>query len=170
MPDFMMQQQQEDEWCWAAVAVSIHQFLDPAKAGEWTQETLATAMLQKLGAIPPGIDCSERPDLCNMPAGLDTALSTAGNLSAPGCLQGKNLPFEILRVWIDDKLPVCARIVWDDGGAHFIALDGYRVFSSGAQQVHVQDPLFGPSFQLYDDLLSDYPPGGSWQDTYLVKK
>src|ERR1017187_4407865 len=155
MPDFMMQQQQETEWCWAAVAVSIHQFLDPASAGEWTQATLATAVLRQEEQIPPGVDCSLNPELCNLPANLDHALKIAVNLLVFD--PNHNLPFENLQQWIDRKLPVCARIVWDDGGAHFIALDGYRVFSSGAQQVHVQDPLYQVGFfQPYEDLCSDY--------------
>ena len=169
MAQFTMQAQQETEWCWAAVAVSVHQFLDAAAAGAWTQATLATPVLNLEHAIPPGTVCSRNPDRCNLPARLDDALSVIGNLGPSGFLQDEHLTFESLQDWIDHQLPVCARIVWFQGGAHFIALDGYRILSSGAQQVHVQDPLYGPSLQLYNDLVSDYPPGGSWNDTYLLK-
>ncbi len=169
MAEFTMQAQQENEWCWAAVAVSLHEFLNPASAATWSQATLATPVLTLERAIASGVNCAETPDVCNLPARLDDALSILGNLGAAGFLQGEHLTFESLQEWIDDQLPVCARIVWFSGGAHFIALDGYRVLSSGQQQVHVEDPLYGPSLQNYDDLVSDYPPGGSWQDTYLVQ-
>jgi hypothetical protein len=167
MPDFEMQKQNEHLWCWAAVAVSIHQFLDPASSIVWTQENLATQVLRNEGQISGAIDCSLNPDLCNFPARLDDALSVVGNLAPP--VEVGILSFTQLTQWIDRQLPVCARIVWYTGNAHFIALDGYRVFSSGAQQIHVQDPIYGPSYQFYEDLCQDYPPGGSWQDTYTVK-
>jgi len=169
MSDFEMQEQQEHLWCWAAVAVSIHQFLDPAQANLWTQETLATKVLEHEGQITSKIDCSQTPDKCNFAARLDDALSITGNLAPQGGVNGI-LSFENLTQWIDQHLPVCARIVWFGGNAHFIALDAYEVFSSGAQLVHVQDPAEGPSYQLYEDLVEDYPPGGSWQNTILVKR
>jgi hypothetical protein len=159
-----MQQQQAPDWCWAAVAVSVHKFLDPAKANVWSQGTLANALLNR-------VDCTQSPtpDACDVPADLDAALSIVGNLGTPGFLQGQHLTFNSLENWINQQLPVCARIVWFAGGAHFIALDGYVVLTSGEQLVHVQDPWQGPSFQIYDTLVSDYPPGGAWTDTYTVQ-
>ena len=168
MPDFVMQQQREDQWCWAAVAVSVHQYLDPLAASAWTQESLATKVLTKTSMISAAIDCSKTPGQCNLPARLEDALTAVGNLSATGAVAGI-LSFENLTQWIDKQLPVCARIVWFTGAGHFVALTGYRTFSSGAQQVYVQDPFYGPSYQLYEDFVNDYPPGGSWQDTYLVQ-
>ena len=168
MPDFVMQTQQEDQWCWAAVAVSVHQYLDPLSTGAWTQETLATQVLLTGKQIPPSVDCSKTPGQCNLPSRLDQALTTVGNLGSAGAVAGI-LSFENLTQWIDKQLPVCARIVWFTGSGHFVALTGYRTFASGLQQVYVQDPHYGPSYQNYEDLVADYPPGGSWQDTYLVK-
>ena len=167
MPAFTMEVQNESDWCWAAVAVSVHQFLN-STSPPVSQAELATEVMQQQGMA--GIDCSQTPDVCNLPEGLDVALSIVRNLASRGVLQNTFLTFDSIKQWVDQGFPVCARITWFSGGAHFIALDGYRIFSSGAQQVHVQDPLYGPSFQLYDDLVFDYPPGGNWQDTYLVKK
>ena len=167
MPEFVMQYQQEDQWCWAAVAVSVHQFLDPATSGTWTQPTLATQVLHKNKLIPATVDCSKTPGQCNLPWRLDDALTAVGNLQLPA--EAGILSFEALTELIDKQLPVCARIVWYTGNGHFVALTGYRTFSSGAQQVYVQDPYYGPSYQLYEDLVADYPPGGSWQDTYMVQ-
>jgi hypothetical protein len=163
-----MEQQQEPNWCWAAVAVSVHNFLN-ANAG-MTQGQVATPVLEKEQQIPAGVDCSQTPGLCNYSAGLDDALNVTGNLKSGGFLQNEYLLFDSIENWVNAQLPIGARIVWYGGGAHFIALDGYRVFNSGEQQVHVQDPLYGPSYQDYEDLVNDYPPGGNWQDTYLVSK
>jgi Papain-like cysteine protease AvrRpt2 len=164
-----MEIQEETNWCWAAVAVSVHNFLNSGN-GNWTQGQLATPVLQTENQIPAGVDCSQTPALCDLTAALDDALTITGNLRPGGCLQNQHLVFNSIKNWVAAKLPVGARIVWWQGGAHFIVLDGYRELMSGAQQVHVQDPLYGPSFQNYDDLVADYPPGGNWQDTYLVKK
>jgi hypothetical protein len=161
-----MQVQQEDEWCWAAVAVSISCYLDPDSEPAWTQATLATKVLQEEGKISAAVNCSENPDLCDCPASLTDALTATGNfsqtLAAP-------LSFASLKQQIDNGMPVCAQIDWFDGGAHAIALDGYRMYTSGAQAVLVQDPLNQSGFHFYDDLVNDYPPGGTWAATFLVK-
>jgi hypothetical protein len=163
-----MERQQESNWCWAAVAVSVHNFLN-ANSGI-TQGELATKVLDMEKQIPSGVDCSKTPGLCNCSAGLDDALTEAGNLKLRGFLQNQFLLFDSIKRWVNADLPVGARIVWFGDGAHFIVLDGYREFNSGEQLVHVQDPLYGPSYQDYQDLVNDYPPGGNWQDTYLVAK
>jgi hypothetical protein len=166
MANFTMQVQQEDEWCWAAVAVSIHSYLDPDSEPAWTQATLATKVLQEERKILPIVDCALMPDLCDFPASLNDALTATGNfsqaLTAP-------LSFASLKQWIDDDLPVCVQIDWFSGGAHAIVLDGYQEYTSGAQAVLVQDPLNQSGFHFYDDLVNDYPPGGVWAATFLVK-
>jgi hypothetical protein len=163
-----MQKQQKTNWCWAAVAVSIHNFLN--SGGGLTQGEIATQVLQAELQIPKGVDCTQTPNLCNFTAALDDALRISGDLQSPGGFQrNRHLDFQSVKAWVDAKLPVGARIVWFGGGAHFVAVDGYREFRSGARQVHVQDPFYGPTYQSYEDFVADYPPGGNWQDTYLVR-
>jgi len=162
-----MEKQEHTNWCWAAVAVSIHRFLDPGQ-GNWSQDSLATPVLRSENEITAGVDCTATPLLCDIPAGLDDALAITGNLRR--FLENQHLTFNGIKDALAAKVPVAARVTWYGGGAHFIAIDGYREFLSGERQVHVLDPQHGPSYQYYDDLVSDYPPGGNWQDTYLVKK
>jgi hypothetical protein len=171
-----MQKQWQINWCWAAVAVSVHDFLDPqpAAAPLWTQPTLATALLNQV--LPgAGLNCSVFADAisttgCNQAEGLDVALTITGNLRKNGFLAGSYLAFDCLQSWVSVGLPVCARIVWRSEGAHFIALDGCGVTASGQQVVHVQDPIPGvaPSFWYYEDLLDHYDEIGYWDDSYLV--
>jgi hypothetical protein len=163
-----MEKQQQTNWCWAAVAVSVHNFLDPGSG--LTQGEIATPVLRDAREISRGVDCTATPGLCNIRAALHVALTITGNLETDGYLRGERLLFRNVKNWVDADLPVGARIVWATGGAHFVVLDGYREFQSGAQQVHVRDPLYGPSFQFFEDFVADYPPGGNWQDTYLMKK
>jgi hypothetical protein len=163
-----MERQEQTNWCWAAVAASLHNFLNTA--GAVSQGQVATPVLRDEGQIPAGVDCSATPGLCNYPAALHHALTVTGNLEDNGFLKKKHLGFSSIVSWVNADLPVGARIVWASGGAHFVVVDGYRQLASGARQVHVQDPLGEPSFQDYNDFVADYPPDGSWQDTYLVKK
>jgi hypothetical protein len=167
---FVMQAQQETDWCWAAVAVSMNAFLDPQPLNAtWTQPSLATKVLALEFQWNPPVDCSADPhQTCDKPAGLDDALGVTGNLRQAGAMFGQILDFASIQCWIDQQLPLGARIVWPEGGAHFIALSGYLVFASGEQKVVVQDPIYGPSVQDYSSLRGQYIYHGSWNDTYLV--
>lgn len=165
MAVFTMENQQEDYWCWAAVAVSIHNFLDPATP--LTQGALATTVLQ--GTAPPtigaAVNCSLTPGSCNSTAPLAEALG--GNLNEP--LPGQPVTFQSVSNEIDAGRPVCVQIDWQEGGAHAIALDGYYIIASGAQVVSVQDPWYGPSLQYYSVLVNDYQANGIWASTFTVK-
>jgi hypothetical protein len=169
-----MQCQQESEWCWAAVAVSINDYLDPPAAQAvggpaWTQPSLATLVLaQELQWNPP-VDCSADPNqTCDQPAGLDDALTITKNLMQGGFRSNSFLDFTSLQMFMDQQLPVGARILWPAGGAHFIALSGYQLFSTGEQKVMVEDSLYGPSVQDYSSLRGQYIYQGVWNDSYLV--
>jgi hypothetical protein len=171
-PTFNMQDQDESDWCWAAVAVSINAYLDPVQgniAPTWTQASLATQVLEQELQWNPPVDCSADPDQkCDQPAGLDDALTITKNLMPNGALFNSFLDFASIKAWIDQQLPLGARILWPHGGAHFIALAGYLEFVSGEQKVVVQDPLYGPSIQDYSSLRGEYIYRGTWNDTYLV--
>jgi hypothetical protein len=170
---FNMQTQDETDWCWAAVAVSINAYLDPPADPlgnpTWTQASLATQVLAQELQWNPAVDCTADPnEECDRPAGLNDALSIAGNLMAGGYRSNCFLDFASIQSWMDQQLPVGARIQWPGGGAHFVALSGYQVFASGEQKVVVEDPLYGPSVQDYSSLRGQYIYNGSWNDTYLV--
>ena len=89
-----------------------------------------------------------------------------------GALAEKHLTFECIQNWVNAQLPVAARMEWRGDGAHFVALDGCKVMSSGQQLVHVQDPdpHTSPTLWDYDALVEHYQEDGYWIDTYLVMK
>jgi hypothetical protein len=165
---FEMEWQELQEWCWAAVAVSVRKYLN-GDVPNWTQPSLATPVLRAEHQISPAVDCDANPDLCDFGAALDDAALQTGNLAPQGTLVDQFLTFESIVKWVDQKMPIGARIAWFGGGAHFIAIDGYRDAGAAGKMVHIQDPFFGPALLSYDDLVSNYPPGGVWQDTYLFK-
>jgi hypothetical protein len=177
---FLMQPQQEDQWCWNAVAVSVNDFLDPANPATWDQAALAVKVLP--------YQCSPVPnpnDLCDKAWPLDNALTATGNLLQTDLNQYVKFA-DLQAFWAHNPLPVCARIVWNDGSctAHFVALTESILFSSGQQLVMVNDPspaALGPAKWDYDVFRLSYQsppnlqapgtvqPRGFWNDTYFVQ-
>jgi hypothetical protein len=153
---FQMETQGESEWCWAAVSASVDHYFQPESS--LTQCQVATEVI--------GDECCAVPDPYNEPEMLDTALTVVGRL---GDTTGP-LTFEELQSEIDAKRPVCIRIAWDDGGAHFVALSGYQVLSSGARTVDVADPFYPDSTEDFDLFPSYYHGGGEWTATFLTKQ
>jgi hypothetical protein len=163
-----MQTQQQSNWCWAAVAVSLHNFLNPNKAS-WTQGSLATPVLVEEKEIKSGVDCTSTPGLCNIPAALNDALDQTGNLRE--YLGNTRLTYDSIKNWVNANLPLGLRIVWPGTGAHFIVIDGFVERTTGEQLVHVEDPITGASVWHYQELFVNYAgQGGVWTDTYTVKK
>ena len=162
---FAMEPQQQNNWCWAAVAVSVNNFLDPRTPPTWSQGRLAADLLKN-----PSCSLTPPATACNVPEDLQGALGITGNLRRNGYMTETHLAFDSICNWVNSHLPVGARIKWRGPGAHFIALDGYRVTSSGRRMVHVQDPdaTTSPGFIDYEELVENYRNDGSWVDTYLV--
>jgi len=163
---FVMQQQLESEWCWAAVAQAIKTFFSPASAP--TQCAIAQPVLTMEESITVATNCCEDPTLCNAPATLQDALNVTQNLRK--IVEG-SVSFDDLKSELSEGNPIGVRIQWSDGGAHFIAIDGYREFTSGAQQVLVADPLNpdgSASYIDYGDLVDFYDQDGVWDATFFV--
>lgn len=151
-----MQQQLEDEWCWAAVSTSLALFFQPSSP--WTQCEVVNAELGQTTCCQDG-----GSSLCNQPWDLTKAL-------------------QLVRHWLDDfeeepsvsgiaeqltmRRPVCLCINWTGGGGHFVSVDG---IDEKAGQLHIADPLFGPSYVAYDGFPASYQGGGIWGWTYLTK-
>jgi Papain-like cysteine protease AvrRpt2 len=178
---FEMQPQQEAQWCWAAVAVSVNDFLNAPRT--WTQSKLAAKALNRTCSSVPNPE-----DPCDRAFSLDTALKATGNLLSPNGAQfDRFVNFADLQTyWAAVPYPVCARIVWDDGSgnAHFIALTGYTELANGQKLVTVHDPsptAFAPTVWDYDLLKANYQgpsdpqdpgavsPKGHWHDSYFVQ-
>jgi hypothetical protein len=152
----LMQTQIEDEWCWAAVAVSVDHYFNPASTK--TQCQVAQAVLANEG-------CCGNPDSCDDPAKLQDALNNVQRLNR---IVLRALLFSEIQASLNAFLPVCARIAWANGGAHFVAIDGWSGTADNPQ-VHVADPLFPDSTVGYNEFVSAYQGSGQWTATFLVK-
>jgi hypothetical protein len=155
-----MPEQELDQWCWAAVAVSLAEYLKPYSAP--SQCKLAGMVLN----IPGG--CC--PDLapCDQPAALTAALD-AVNCHAGNPILGP-VTFDQIKQTIDTGWPIPVRIVWEDNSAnaHFVVISGYSVSNQRIPLLQVDDPFYGRSIVDYDTFVSCYQGNGSWERTYRV--
>jgi hypothetical protein len=158
---FGMFTQQQENWCWAAVALSVTRFYNTTST--WTSQCQIASSGLGFVCCPPG----NHSDDCDIPWFLDQALSVTNNYktSAPGG------PASIVQIQteIDGGRPLGVRIGWEDGGGHFLCVIGYSVVS-GVDWVTVEDPYYDPSYIPYSELCSNYQLiGGVWTDSYWTK-
>ena len=144
--DLPMETQEKDNWCWAAVSVSVRKFY--GAAGPRSQCEQAQQQFNR--------PCCADPDSCDQRWIIDPSLF---NRSAGA------FPFITVQQHIDARLLVTARIAWAEGGTHFVCIDGYSTV--GAQElVMVKDSFYGPSTIPYTTLKSAYQDRGTWTDSY----
>jgi hypothetical protein len=153
--NFIMQNQQQTNWCWAATSVSVSRFFNPN--GTWTQCSLVNAELGRSDCCMQGASSN-----CNRAWYLDNALSRTGNLQSTS--SGSASITEIAGQ-INANRPICVRIGWSGGGGHFLAIDGYN---SAISMVAVDDPWYGASDVVLSVFQTAYQGSGSWTTTYRV--
>jgi Papain-like cysteine protease AvrRpt2 len=150
----VMQPQENDNWCWAAVAVSVAHYFDSNTP--WTQTALAAKVV-------PTDPCKAEP---NCPEPLQTALAAVGRLKGPP--KTDSLSFNEVQTAIDAGLPLCVRVGWFGGGGHFVAVDGVGSTPTGDPLVHVKDPFYGDSTMNFNDFYQNYLGAGAWTATFPV--
>jgi hypothetical protein len=160
-----MEIQEENQWCWAAVAAAIHN----RKAGR----AKALTQCQIAGKVKTQSDvhfaCSN-PAPFNEPESLEKALRTIGHLHNAGI---GTAPFDEIEKEIAADRPICARIVWDRNGdrliegAHFVVIVGCGVVAK-VPHVIVDDPhgfRFNGPLEVFSHQYRSY---GVWLATYFV--
>jgi hypothetical protein len=153
---FEIETQKQDQWCWAAVSVSIEKYFEGERA--LSQCEMAHRVL--------GVDCCASAISCNKAAHLQKALSEIHKLrddALPG-----SLSFTETKQEIENGMPIGVRIGWFGGGGHFVVIRGYRE-SGGEELVSIADPWFVDSIQYFDVFSSNYLDLGKWTDTFRIK-
>jgi Papain-like cysteine protease AvrRpt2 len=125
----------------------------------WTQCGIANADLSRTDCCGTG---ASGP--CNVYGYLDQALTTVGNFDH---VAAQAASFQTVDDEIDGGRPLGVRVAWSGGGAHFLAIGGYRELPQ--QYVHVEDPWYGPSDLAFSTLTSSYQGPGTWTHTYWTK-
>ncbi|HWX97097.1 MAG TPA: papain-like cysteine protease family protein [Solirubrobacteraceae bacterium] len=149
--------QEQDNWCWAATSDGVAHFYDDDTG--WTQCEIANSNLART-------DCcgSAGAGVCNVYGFLDRALNAVGHLDH---MASEAADFQTVDSEIDARRPLGVRVAWAGGGAHFVAIGGYRELPE--PYVHVEDPWYGPSDVPYSTLRSGYQASGTWTHTYWTR-
>jgi len=154
---FQMQPQQQSNWCWAAVATSVSHYYDAASS--WNQCDVANGQLSRTDCCGPG---AAGP--CNVYGYLDDALTRIGHFDHS---TGSVTHFPSVRGEIDGSRPLCLRVAWSGGGAHFLSIIGYLGDATG--YLALDDPIYGKSDISYDTLKASYQGSGSWTHSFYTK-
>jgi hypothetical protein len=156
---FWQETQQQGQWCWAAVTVSISAYYN--SANPWTQCTLVNAELNK-----PDCCVNGSAPYCDRPWTLNGPLAHTKHLQNMFGV----VPFQAINTEIESGRPVACRIRWTGGAGHFVVLHGSSASSDGAALfVSVADPLYGPSTYSYDGFRTSYRNNGVWTHSYYTK-
>jgi Papain-like cysteine protease AvrRpt2 len=155
--NFTMQHQQQDEWCWAAVTVSVAVYFGDSS---WSQCGLSNNFFGQALCCMYGDSGS-----CNQPFYLDQALQKVGHfrLFSVGPASLYQVQAEIVA-----GRPLGVRIEWASSHVgHFVAIDGCT-----SDSVEVQDPWTGGYTSVdYNTFLTAYAGSGDtgvWTHCYWV--
>ncbi|MBX9648357.1 MAG: hypothetical protein K2X57_15040 [Xanthobacteraceae bacterium] len=163
---FDMEQQEKSNWCWAAVAASVAHFFRPADPVK--QCSIANGELRRSDCCA---NCDGADDPCNVPGYMMSSLYRVGHFrkwlarQAPG-------PGQIEKEF-HRGYPLCARVVWNGGGSHYLTIVGYAKPADSPSDcmtgVAVADPWFGLSDIDYADFPKRYAIGGICTDSYYTR-
>ncbi|MGY2053031.1 papain-like cysteine protease family protein [Methylobacterium sp. JK268] len=157
---FRIERQEQDNWCWSAVGVSVERFYDAARTR--SQCALACTALGRQDCCGDGAD---DPGKCDTPWYLDRVLKITGNIED---MTGAALSFNEVRSRIDQGAVVGCRIGWHGGGGHFVVVFGYFT-RDGRDYLDIGDPWWMDREVAYDEFPSLYQSGGDWTHTYLTR-
>jgi hypothetical protein len=150
---FIMQRQEQTQWCWAATSISVSRYFN--SSSRWTQCTMVNQSFNMTDCCVNGSSPG-----CNQPWFLDEALRISRNFHD---IEPRRAGLPETTAEIDADRPLCLRIGWNTGGGHFVAIYGY----SGTM-INIGDPWWGNSAIDFNNFPEQYQTGGNWTHTYWV--
>lgn len=159
--------QKHDQWCWAAVAVSISHYYEK-QASPWTQCQLAN---RELGM---SVDCCQDGEACNTSWYLERALDRVGHYREYRKLVPTTSQFPLIQQELDSGRLPCVRVSWRKSTeGHFLVITGYSTTHRNGRLcefLDVSDPRYGSDTRTleYSQLMSSYRSIGVWTHTYLT--
>jgi len=157
---YVRQQQQETQWCWAAVSASVADFY--GNASGWTQCSIATAELSLPCCFQP------LPAGANVPWWLEKALTRVARLAS---WRRSTVAFVDIQQEIQASRPLCCRILWvnSGGAAHFVTISGWSVDASGVEWLDIEDPDSGSVNTPRKKFETAYSSqGDQWTHSYFT--
>lgn len=154
-----MEPQAQTNWCWAAVASSVGNFLqDENPAGNLSQCEVAAAVLA-------GKDCCNDPDSCNVDKLLEDALNAVGHMN--GQPFSGPTTFDSVKTLTSPpySVPIGVRVAIGADG-HFLLIVGF-LDDDERQWIHTADSCYGPGTYDINEFASSYQ-GATWTNTYSI--
>ncbi|MBW8804287.1 MAG: hypothetical protein JF587_10590 [Catenulisporales bacterium] len=154
---FVMQHQEQTNWCWDAATVSVAKYYEPAST--WTQCGLANITFTRNDCCVVAGQASP----CNWGQWPDGPLRTVKHLNQ--IVNNALTPVQ-LGAQIAKSAPVLCNIAWPGGGGHIVGLRG-RSLVNGVEHVSVGDPWTGDADWTYSAFQNNYAnAGGIWNVSY----
>jgi hypothetical protein len=166
---FDIQQQQQTNWCWAAVTSSLLGFFKPGEAPK--QCEVVKECFQDTEFETEENCCGKTvSEACNRVFKLIDALDTMDLLSIRCNYQ---LSLDEIRQQIHLGAPVAIRIEWKKGGGHFVvitAVGPQHPRGDGHTWLRVADPNRESAVYItYNALKKRYRGDGEWTHTYMFE-
>lgn len=159
-----MEPQENDFWCWAAVANAIDRYyaLRPNGDGNWKSQCQVASTVFGTNCCGAGAS-----SVCFQTQTMPPALTAVGHQTAwPVQPQ---LSFDEVAAEVRAGRPVVAFV--ERPGGHFVVIRGFGTDGVG-RWVQVEDSAFpgGSAGEAYyfSTLQSHYPPGGRWTHSYFT--
>ena len=160
LPGYVNHRQEQPNWCWAAVSLSVDAcYADQSGAATtWSQCSIVNAELNQTSCCDDG-----STPACDRPWYLDLAFTRVGRFRLK--LTRRLRPVET-RIQIDANRPYGIRIGWFQGGGHFVGVSG---FDAGNGTFEIADPWYGTSVQSHAIFPRHYQGGGRWTHSYATQ-
>ena len=155
---FVMHQQLQSNWCWAAVATSVSLFYDALSP--WNSQCDLASSELSLVCCPVGSNIA-----CDIPYYLDRALAKTNNYNV---YAGGAASLAQIQAEIDAGRALGVRIGWSGGGGHFVVISGYAVTAAG-NLITIEDPINNQSTLSYAVFQTAYLGTGSWTHSYWTQ-
>ena len=156
---YPLEPQELGKWCWAAVALSIEKFWEPA----------STLRQCDVATLVKGPDCCANANkkACNKAAELHVALQKVEHFHD---MLYRRMTFSEIQTSVAAGFPVCVRIGWWSGGGHYVVITGASPEGSAEEWVTIADPLYESGDWQYDEFADFYFGIGQWTHTYRVRR
>lgn len=152
-----LERQLKSRWCWASLASAIARYYETM---DIQQVRLADELLKDTDSEPEIYTVEDRREK-NLNFKLDVALKYVGCFSHWSA--GKP-NFERLQFEINQGRPLCVRLEWRKGGAHYVMIKGY---DWEKDTLLIDDPLHGLDRIAFEDFPGKYRVSGAiWTETY----
>ena len=154
-----LERQQMGHWCWAAIGQCLGEFYFGKRL---LQRDLAvkTIGIHENQESPK----SFMPEYYNQDQTLDRVLSLVGcyNRWTAGKPSFGQIQHEIML-----GQPICARLQWYGGGAHYVIVSGFRAHDNS---LLIEDPQTGMHNEAFNFFPGEYRTYGAiWTETYWTK-